>query len=102
MSQNWTPPPPPPTSTPASIPNYLVMAIISLFCCMPLGIVAIIFAAQVNSKLATGDIQGAMSSSKTAKICSMVAIGLGLAGIIIYIVFIALTVGLSVLSGASR
>ena len=98
MSQNWTPPP---ASTPASIPNYLVMAIISLFCCMPLGIVAIIFAAQVNSKLATGDIQGAMSSSKTAKICSMVAIALGLVWVIFCVVLWVLGIGLSILSSST-
>lgn len=102
MSQNWTPPPPPPASTPASIPNYLVMAILSVFCCWPLAIVAIIFAAQVNGKLAAGDIQGAMSASKNAKLFSMIAIGLGLAGAIIYIVFLALTVGLSVISSPNR
>ncbi len=102
MSQNWTPPSPPPSSTPASIPNYLVMAILSVLCCWPLAIVAIIFAAQVNGKIAAGDIQGAMSASKNAKLFSMIAIGLGLAGAIIYIVFMVLTVGLSFLSGAGR
>jgi hypothetical protein len=44
MSQEWTPPPS--SGAPAAVPNYLVLAIITLFCCLPLGIVAIIFAAQ--------------------------------------------------------
>lgn len=78
------------------------MAILSVLCCWPLAIVAIIFAAQVNGKIAAGDIQGAMSASKNAKLFSMIAIGLGLAGAIIYIVFMVLTVGLSFLSGAGR
>ena len=44
---------------PANIENHLVKAIIStLCCCLPLGIVSIVFAAQVDSKRNAGDIQG--------------------------------------------
>jgi hypothetical protein len=87
MSQDWTPPPPSGASA-ASVPNYLVLAIISLFCCTPLGIVAIIFAAQVNGKVAAGDIAGATDASKKAKMFSYISIGLGLAGILCYVLFI--------------
>lgn len=86
MSQDWTPPPP--SGASASVPNYLVLAIISLFCCTPLGIVAIIFAAQVNGKVAAGDIAGATDASKKAKMFSYISIGLGLAGILCYVLFI--------------
>ena len=75
MSQEWTPPPP--TATTTSVPNYLVPAIISAVCCFPLGIISIVFAAQVNGKVAAGDIAGAMNASKMAKIFSIVLIGLG-------------------------
>lgn len=95
MSQQWTPPSA--GGAPGSVPNYLVVAIISLFCCMPLGIAAIIFATQVNGKVAAGDMAGALDASKKAKMFSFIAIGLGLAGILIYIIFIVLTVGLSAL-----
>ena len=74
MSQEWTPPPP--TATTTSVPNYLVPAIISAVCCFPLGIISIVFAAQVNGKVAAGDIAGAMQASKLAKILSIVLIGL--------------------------
>lgn len=84
MSQQWNPPPPP-SSASATVPNYLIPAILSLFCCWPLSIVAIIFAAQVNGKVASGDIQGAMDASKKAKLFSFIAIGIGLALGIIYI-----------------
>lgn len=94
MSQSWTPPPSP-TSGPANIPNYLVPAIISAFCCMPLGVVAIVFAAQVNNKVAAGDIAGAMDSSKKAKMFSFIALGLGLLAVLFYIVWAVLIVGLS-------
>jgi len=49
-------------------PNYLVWAILStLFCCMPLGIVSIVYAAQVGSKWSAGDVAGAHHSSNQAK-----------------------------------
>ena len=49
-------------------PNYLVWAILStIFCCLPLGIASIVFAAQVNGKYAAGDVAGAQESSRKAK-----------------------------------
>ena len=49
------------------IPNYLVQAILAtLFCCLPFGIVWIVFAAQVNSRAAAGDVQGAQVASQKA------------------------------------
>jgi len=100
MAQEWTPPPG--TDTPASVPNYLVLAIISLFCCLPLGIVAVIFAAQVNNKVAAGDTAGALDASKKAKMFSYIAIGLGLAGIICYVLFfLIMGVGMG-LAGSSN
>lgn len=93
MSQQWTPPPPAGGTT--TVSNYLIPAIISVFCCMPLGVVAIVFAAQVNSKVAAGDIAGAMDSAKKAKMFSFIALGLGLLAGLIYVVWIVLIVGLS-------
>src|SRR6266850_6967064 len=92
MSQNWTPPP---AGGSATVPNYLVPAIISIFCCWPLAIPAIIFATQVNSKLAAGDTAGAEDSSKKAKMFSFIAIGLGLLCILVYVIMLVLGVGLS-------
>ena len=94
MSQNWTPPPASGGAT-GTVPNYMVPAIISIFCCWPLAIPAIIFAAQVNSKLAAGDTAGAEDSSKKAKMFSFIAIGLGVLCILIYVIMLVLGVGLS-------
>src|ERR1700682_932 len=74
MSQNWTPPP---AAGSAPVPNNLVLAIISIFCCWPLAIAAIIFATQVNSKLAAGDVAGAQEASAKAKKFGYIAIGVG-------------------------
>lgn len=84
MSQDWTPPPPAGTSE--NIPNYLVPAIISAICCFPLGIISIVFAAQVNSKVASGDIAGAKNASKLAKLFSFILLGLAILGWGTYII----------------
>ena len=71
------------------VPNYLVQAILcTLFCCLPAGIVSIVYAAQVNSKLSVGDRAGAIQSSDNAKKWAWVSFGVGLAVVAIYIVVI--------------
>ena len=101
MSQDWTPPPA--TDTTTSVPNFLIPAIISLFCCLPGGIVAVIFAAQVNGKVQAGDVAGAQDSAKKAKLFSFISIGLGLAAIICYVLFwVILGVGLSLSNTSSN
>lgn len=55
-------------ATGVQVPNHLVGAILTtIFCCQIGGIVAIVYAAQVNSKLAAGDVPGAQAASKNAK-----------------------------------
>jgi hypothetical protein len=96
MSQNWTPPPP--TGGSATVPNYMVPAIVSVFCCWPLAIPAIIFASQVNNKVAAGDIAGAQESSKKAKMFSYIALGLGVVWVICVILYFVFIVGLTAMS----
>jgi predicted RNA-binding Zn-ribbon protein involved in translation (DUF1610 family) len=72
-----------------AIPNYLVQAIlVTLFCCLPFGIVAIVYAAQVNGRVQAGDIRGATSASDSAKMWCWVSFGIGLAWIVLYVLFI--------------
>ena len=62
----------------APVPNYLIQSILVTFCCcLPFGIVAVIYAAQVNSRLAAGDIAGAQQASNRAKTWSWFAFGAG-------------------------
>lgn len=83
-----------PVSSPAfpgmMIPNYLWQSIVvTIFCCWPLGIPAIVYAAKVDGMKARGDIQGAMTASANAKMWCWVAVGSWLVLIVIYILFAA-------------
>jgi hypothetical protein len=49
------------------VPSHLVEAIlVTLLCCLPFGIVAIVYAARVDGKLAAGDHDGARHASAKA------------------------------------
>lgn len=103
------PPPPPPPPPGYGVPqygapqgpppsNYLVWAIISILLCWPLGIPAIVFATQVNSKWSQGDVTGAHDSSRKAKNFALWATILGAVLILIWVLLTVLGVmtGLSV------
>jgi hypothetical protein len=67
----------------AVVPNYLVQSIlVTLFCCLPFGIVSIVYASQVNTKLGVGDIAGAQLASDNAKKWSWISFGVGIVVII--------------------
>ena len=82
------------TATP-QVPNNLVWAILTtLFCCLPTGIVAIVYAAQVDSKVGAGDVAGARQSARNAATWSWVSLGLGLLFILLYFGLVAVSIGL--------
>jgi hypothetical protein len=78
-------------------PNNLVWAILAtILCCLPLGIVSIVYAAQVNSKWAMGDAAGAIESSNKAKQWAIWSAAAGVIIALLYVVFIlVLGAGLS-------
>jgi interferon-induced transmembrane protein/zinc ribbon protein len=83
----------------ATVPNYLVFAILTtVFCCLPAGIPAIVYAAQVNGKLQAGDLAGAQMASKNAKMWCLISLGVGLAVFVLYGVLMMV----GVLSGISH
>lgn len=102
------PPPPPPPSYGAPVPgqpmgapppNNLVWAILTtLFCCLPLGIVSIVYAAQVNGKFAAGDVAGAQESSNKARQFAMYS---AIAGVVVIVLYIILVVAVGVGSSNS-
>ena len=84
MQQNWGPPAPPQYQpAPASIPNYMVMGILATLFCLPMGALALNYAAKVNKLIAVGDIRGAMEASANAKKWSYISVGIGVAIILV-------------------
>mgnify|MGYP001795863488 CR=1 FL=1 len=86
--------PPPgyqPYGAPAAGPkpdNYLVWAILStLLCCLPLGVVSIVFAAQVDGKYNSGDYAGAQEASEKAKKFATWSAIAGVAVVVLYVLF---------------
>ena len=61
---------------PPHVENYLVQAIlVTIFCCVPFGIVSIVYAAQVNGNVEAGDVEGARRASDNAKTWAWVSFG---------------------------
>ncbi len=77
----------PPQGT--TVPNYLVFAVVTtVLCCLPAGIPAIVYAAQVNAKLQAGDYGGAQAASKNAKLWCWISFGIGFVGIAFWILIL--------------
>lgn len=71
---------------PPKPPSYLALAIIStVLCCLPSGIVSIVYATKVNDAYMNEDYQGAINASKNAKTWGIVSVGIALLGWILYV-----------------
>jgi Interferon-induced transmembrane protein len=88
------PPPPPPPGYPPQPPaaqapkNYLVWSIlVTLFCCLIPGIVAIVFSAQVNGLWAQGRYAEAQKASARARTWVIISAVLGLISVPISIYY---------------
>jgi len=95
MSYGAPPPPGQGYGQPAAAPppNYLVWAILStILCCLPAGVVSIVYAAQVNSKWAAGDVAGAQRSSQNARTWAIVS---AVAGVVVGILYVLVVVAAS-------
>jgi predicted secreted protein len=70
-------------------PNHLVWAILTtLFCCLPLGVASIVFAAQVNSKWNAGDVAGAQESSEKARKFALWGTIIGVVILVLYVILV--------------
>ena len=73
-------------------PNYLVWSIlVTLLCCLPGGIVAIVYSTQVSSRFLQGDYEGANASSPNARKWAIISAVAGAVIGIIYAIIIAVT-----------
>lgn len=104
------PPPPPPQGPPPGTPppgghqspnmgqkppSNLVWGILTtLLCCLPFGIVSIVYAARVDGKWSSGDSVGAQSDSDNAKKWAIIAAISGVVVIALYVIFVVV-VGVS-------
>jgi hypothetical protein len=80
--------------------TWLVESIlVTLFCCLPFGIVGIVNAANVESRFRAGDVTGAESASKEAGRWTKIGFFVGLGAIVLYflLIFAGVLVGFSFL-----
>ncbi|WP_044397387.1 CD225/dispanin family protein [Lacinutrix sp. Hel_I_90] len=87
------------TNKPPRPNSYLALAIIStILCCLPVGIVSIVYATKVNSAYEDGNYALAESASKNAKTWGLVSVGLAGLVFILWMVF----AGFAILAGAAN
>ncbi|MEE2906395.1 MAG: CD225/dispanin family protein [Planctomycetota bacterium] len=60
--------------------------LVTLFCCLPFGIISIVYASQVPAKVSANDIEGAQLSANLSK--TWMTWGL-IAGVVSYVLFLA-------------
>lgn len=92
MSQNWTPPPA--AGAAGNVPSNMGIAIAAtilslIFCCLPHGLISLIYAMQVNKKAAAGDMAGAQAASGSAKTWGMISIILAVITLVLNIILYA-------------
>lgn len=74
--------------------NYLWLGIlVTILCCMPFGIVSIVYASKVDSSFAAGKTDEASRYSSKAKTWALWGIGLSLVLFLIYIIIFVLILG---------
>lgn len=101
MSQEWNPPSPT-TKVPNNLALAIVASVVSLIaCCLPHGLVSLIFALQVDKKAAAGDIAGATAAAKNAKTFAWVSIIIAIVGFVIGLIFGAFGFVMSIISASA-
>lgn len=70
---------------PQNIPNYLWQSIVvTVLCCLPLGIPAIVYASKVNNALMQGNQAAAKQASDSAKMWCIISLVAGVVGVGLY------------------
>jgi hypothetical protein len=69
--------------------TWLVESIlVTLFCCLPFGIVGIINASKVESRFYSGDVDGAIRASEEAARWTKIGFWVGLSVVVLYFLFV--------------
>jgi len=69
--------------------TWLVESIlVTLFCCLPFGIIGIINAAKVESRFYAGDVEGAIRASEEAGRWTTIGFWIGLIAVVAYFFFV--------------
>lgn len=83
-----------------NVPNHLVWAILmTLFCCLPGGIVALIYASRVDTLVATGNVAAAQEASDKARFWCLVSLFTPIIGLVAYFFLLAMGLGMGALAG---
>lgn len=91
LEQNYRIPMNGPDEQPTPPPNYLWQAVaVTILCCLPFGIVGIIYASKVDSLFLASRYAEANNASRQAKTWTIVSLCTGLVGVLIYAVIVAL------------
>ena len=64
--------------------------LVTILCCLPLGIVGIVNAAKVNSLYSAGKYDEALRASNEAGKWTKIGAGIGLVGILLYIILVVI------------
>ena len=87
------------TAAGTKIDNHLVLSIlVTVLCCLPFGLVGVVYAAQVNGKAAAGDIGGAQESARKARLWSYLGLGIGL---FVYAGYAIIAIGMAASEGGA-
>ena len=82
--------------------NYLALAIIcTVCCCLPAGIVSIVYAARVNETFERGEYELAEKYSSNARTWGIVGLVIGGIGVIIYLAIFGLGIFAGIIENAS-
>ncbi|MFT7605116.1 MAG: hypothetical protein ACI8VT_002709 [Saprospiraceae bacterium] len=74
--------------------TWLVEAILTtVLCCLIGGIIGIVYASQVDTKWAQGDVVGAQKASDNAKLWVMISAGIGLVIVVFYLIAFVASAG---------
>lgn len=71
-----------------NVDTWLWQSIVAtVLCCLPAGVVGIVFAAQANSAKNVGDVATAREKARIARIWTLVSVGFGVVVILLFFVF---------------